>query len=325
VRLEWPFALAALLVVPLALGGFAAIARRRARYAVHFTNLAVLAAVIPARSRVRTFGPAVCAGLALTCVLAAITRPEARVAVAREPATIVLAVDMSGSMAADDVRPTRLAAAEAAIRAFVSGLPKRDRVGLVTFSSTATVAAPLTRDRGMVLDALGFAAAPGQGTAIGDAIARSVELLVPPARGASRPAPDPAAPDTPPKAILLLSDGAQTRGRLSPTEGAALARSRHIRVYSVALGTPSGTITAGVISLRVPPDPVALRAIARTTGATFYAPESEMRLSDAYADIASRLGSAREWRELTFLLLGLAAVLALTAGALSAVWDARLP
>ena len=171
-------------------------------------------------------------------------------AVARQPASIVLAVDMSGSMAADDVRPTRLAAAEDAIRAFVSGLPKRDRVGLVTFSSSASVAAPLTQDREMVLDALEFATAPGQGTAIGDAIARSVEVLEPAGSGPSPgSASGTADDDPPPLAILLLSDGAQTRGRLSPLAGAARARDRHIPVYSVALGTRRGTIAAGVISL----------------------------------------------------------------------------
>jgi Ca-activated chloride channel family protein len=314
------------MLVPLALAGFAAIGRGRARYTLHFTNLAVLATVAPRHPRRRTYTPAACAALALTCTLAALARPEARVAVAREPASIVLVVDMSGSMAADDVRPTRLAAAEGAIRTFVSRLPKRDRVGLVTFSSTTSVAAPLTRDRELVLDALGFAGAPGQGTAIGDAIARGVELLTPgPAGRNSSLAADPAAPDSPPMAIILLSDGAQTRGRLSPLQGAAQARSRHIPVYSVALGTPSGVISAGVISLRVPPDPVTLAGIARSTGARFYAPESEMRLSDAYADVASRLGTTREWHELTFLLVGLSALFALAGAALSAVWRQRLP
>jgi Ca-activated chloride channel family protein len=325
VRLEWPVALAALLLVPLALAGFVTIERRHVRYAVHFTNLPLLATVVPRRPRWRTYTPAACSTLALTCALGALARPQARLAVAREPASIVLAVDMSNSMGADDVRPTRLAAAEGAIRTFVSGLPKRDRIALVTFASTVSVAAPLTRDHRKVLDALRFASAPGQGTAIGDAIARGVELLAREPAGASSLAADAAAADAPPLAILLLSDGAQTRGRLSPLEGAARARSRHIPVYSVALGTPRGVITAGVISLRVPPDPVTLRAIARSTGATFSAPNSEMQLSDAYADVASRLGSTREWHEVTFLLVGLAALLALIAGTLSAVWRERLP
>jgi Ca-activated chloride channel family protein len=326
VRLEWPFALAALLLVPLWLAAFVTIERRRARYAVRFTNVTVLASVMRGHPRWPTYAPAACAALASTCALAALARPQARVTVAREPASIVLAVDMSGSMTADDVRPTRLAAAEAAIRTFVSELPKRDRVALVTFASTVSVVAPLTRDRRMLLDALSFAAAPGQGTAIGDAIARGAELLTPEtARGTSSLATDPAATDSPPMAILLLSDGAQTRGALSPLAGAAQARRRHIPVYSVALGTPRGKISAGVISLRVPPDPVTLRAIARSTGATFYAPKSELRLSDAYADVASRLGTTREWRELTFLLVGLGALLTLTAGTLSVVVGERLP
>jgi Ca-activated chloride channel family protein len=326
VRLDWPLALPALLLVPLALGLYVAIARRHAPHAVRFTNIEVLAIVASGHSRWRSYVPAACTLLSLTCALAALARPEARVAVAREPASIVLAVDMSGSMAAEDIKPTRLAAAEGAIRRFVSDLPQKDRVGLVTFSNTSSVAAPLTRDRDVLLDALRFAAAPGQGTAIGDAIARSVELLEPfeptrelqSATGAIQASP-------PPMAVLLLSDGAQTRGRLTALEGAARARDRGIPVYSVALGTPEGVITAGVISLRVPPDPVTLRKIAQSTGGAFYAPQNEMRLTDAYENLASRLGSTREWRELTFLLVGLAALFALAAGACSVAWQERLP
>jgi Ca-activated chloride channel family protein len=328
VRLDWPLALVALLLVPLACGVALVAARRRGRYAIRYTNIDVLATVAAPTARRRAYLPAVCAMFAATCALAALARPEARVAVAREPASIVLAVDMSGSMAADDVEPTRLAAAQTAIRRFVSGLPKQDRVGLVTFSDTSSVAAPLTRDRAVVLDALRFAAAPGQGTAIGDAIARSVELLEPEPVGQSRKLESAAGASAvmpPPMAILLLSDGAQTRGRLTPLEGAERATARHIPVYSIALGTPGGVITAGVITLRVPPDPVTLRRIARSTGGTFAAPEDAMRLDDAYARVASRLGSTREWRELTFLLVGLAALFALAGGAFSAAWQERLP
>jgi Ca-activated chloride channel family protein len=324
VRLDWPLALPALLLVPLAL--FLAIARRRAPHAVRYTNIEVLATVAPAPSRWRSFIPAACMLLASTCALAALARPEARVAVAREPASIVLAVDMSGSMAADDVKPTRLAAVEGAIHRFVSDLPTRDRVGLVTFSNRPSVAAPLTRDRAVLLDALEFAAAPGRGTAIGDAVARSVDLLDPvePARELQSISSGMQA-EASPMAILLLSDGAQTSGRLSPLEGAARASERHIPVYAIALGTPRGVISAGVISLRVPPDPVTLRKIARSTGGAFYAPQNEMRLNDAYRNVASRLGSTREWRELTFLLVGLAALFALAGGALSVIWQERLP
>lgn len=325
-RLDWPLALPALLLVPLALALYLTVARRQARHAVRYTNIEVLASVAVGQPRWRSSIPAACMLIAASCALAALARPEARIAVAREPASIVLAVDMSGSMAADDVKPTRIAAVEGAIRRFVAGIPERDRVGLVTFSNQPTVAAPLTRDRTLLLAALEFAPAPGQGTAIGDAVARSVDLLDPvgPTRelqSTSRARGSQA----PPMAILLLSDGAQTSGRLAPLEGALRASERHIPVYTIALGTPRGVISAGVISLRVPPDPVTLQAIARSTGGAFYAPRNEMRLNDAYENVASRLGSTREWRELTFLLSGVAALFALTGGAFSVIWRERLP
>ena len=235
-RLDWAPGLAALLLVPLALALYLAAARRRAPRAIRYTNIEVLATVSVGVPRRRTYLPAACMLLASTCALAALARPEARVAGAREPASIVLAVDMSGSMAATDVRPSRLSAAETAIRHFVSGLPRQDRVGLVTFSSSAVVAAPLTRDRDAVLGALRFAAAPGQGTAIGDAIARSVELLEPPVARelAVRPArADRRAADGDPPALGRRADArepdaARGRGaREGPTDPGLLDRARN--------------------------------------------------------------------------------------------------
>jgi Ca-activated chloride channel family protein len=329
VRVEWPFALLALLLVPLAVLAYLAIERRRARYAIHYTNIEVLATVAPAARHWRFLLPPVLALLALTCALAALARPEARVSVASEQASIALTVDVSGSMSAEDVKPTRLGAAQEAIRRFLVGLPKRYRVGLVMFSSEPYVAAPLTHDRQLVLDGLLLGDTSfGQGTAIGDALARSVELLQPLATGdgavPAGPAP-PLDPQRPLSAILLLSDGAQTRGALAPLAGAARAKSYGIPVYTVALGTPDGVLNRGGFSRPVPPDPVTLRQIAQATGGEFFATQSEARLNAVYEDLASRLGHRNEWRELSFALVGLAALFALAAGALSLVWNQRLP
>jgi len=331
VRIQWPLALLALLLVPLAVLAYAAIERRRARYAIHYTNIEVLAAVAAGGRRWRYLLPPVFALVALTCALAALARPEARVSVASEEASIALTVDVSGSMSADDVKPTRLGAAQEAIRRFLAGLPTRYRVGLIMFSSEPYVAAPLTHDRQLVLEGLllgdaGF----GQGTAIGDALARSVEMLRPlatngevaPAPGSPAPPPD---PNRPLSAILLLSDGAQTRGTLAPLAGAARAKSYGIPIYTVALGTPDGVLNRGGFSRPVPPDPVTLRQIARATGGEFFATQSEARLNAVYEDLASRLGHKNAWRELSFALVGVAALFALAAGALSLVWNQRLP
>jgi Ca-activated chloride channel family protein len=331
VRIDWPLGLLALLLVPLAVLAYMAVERRRARYAIHYTNIEVLAAVAAGGRRWRYILPPVLALLALTCALAALARPQVQMSVASEQASIALTVDVSGSMSADDVKPTRLGAAQEAIRRFLAGLPAKYRVGLITFSSEPYVAAPLTHDRQLVLEGLLLGDASfGQGTAIGDALARSVELLQPVATdGDVTPAPGspapPLDPNRPLSAILLLSDGAQTRGNLAPLAGAARAKSYGIPIYTVALGTPEGVLNRGGFSRPVPPDPVTLRQIAQATGGEFFATQSETRLNAVYEDLASRLGHRNEWRELSFALVGLAALFALAAGALSLVWNQRLP
>ena len=139
------------------------------------------------------------------------------------------------------------------------------------------------------------------------------------------PPPVARAPDAPLSAILLLSDGAQTRGKLAPLEGAQRAKSYGIPVYTVALGTPGGVLRRGGFARPVPPDPATLRQIAQTTGGEFFATQSEARLNAVYEDLASRLGKKDEWREFTSALLGAAALFALAASALSLLWVQRLP
>jgi Ca-activated chloride channel homolog len=328
VRFDWPIGLVALLLVPLALLGYLWLERRRAPYAIRYTNIDVLAGVSAGTSRWRSYVPIVLVLLALTSALAALSRPESHVSVSSEQASIALVIDESGSMAATDVKPTRLGAAEGAIQRFLAGLPKQYRVGLIIFGSEPYVAAPLTQDRKLVLEALQFGSPPGQGTAIGDALARAVEVLEPlSAVGDSLPSAGAAiAPtDRPLSAILMLSDGAQTSGLLPALQGAARAKSFDIPVYTVALGTPNGTLNIRGFSRPVPPDPAILRQIATETGGEFFATQSQARLNAVYEKLASRLGKKQEWRELTYVLVGLAAVFALGAGLLSMLWNERLP
>jgi Ca-activated chloride channel family protein len=315
-RFEWPLALLALLLVPLLLAGSLVLERRRARYAVVYTNIDVLAQVAGGTRRLRTYLPLALLLLALTSALAALSRPRIELPQMREQASIVLAVDTSGSMAADDVKPTRLAAAEQAIGRFLTALPRRYRIGLVTFSSEPRVASPLTWSRDQVRQALAWAGVPGKGTAIGDALGRSLRLLQP-------TSPDPS--NGPLSAIVLLSDGAQTRGTLAPLQGAARAVDAGVPVYTVALGTPTGTIREGVISLPVPPDAATLGQIASATGGQAFAPPDEARLDAVYEHLASQLGRTMRWRELADVLVGLAALLALGAGACALWVRDRLP
>ena len=340
-KFEWPLMLLVLLVVPAILLAYFFASRRRARYMVTFTNLDVLASVVGSVPRWRHIVPAALALLALTAALTALARPRLPMSVGREQASIVLTVDVSGSMRATDVKPTRLGAAQAAIHRFLDKLPDKYRVGLVTFSAEPYVASPLTRDRQLVIAALD-SVYTGRGTAIGDGLARSVELVQPVVAEGDAPAAASAAaaepdPNRPLSAILLLSDGAQTTGLLTPSEGAERAKSYGIPIYTIALGTPNGFVEpgggfggggfggGGGFRRPVPPDPETLAQIAEITGGEAFTTASEARLNEVYDDITSRIGKTTEWREATSLFLGAAALLALGASLLSLLWGNRLP
>ena len=172
-----PILLLTLLVVPLAVLAYVLLERRRARYAVTFTNIDVLASVAQGRS-LRRFIPPALFLLALTFLCVALARPHRKTLVASDKATVILVVDVSGSMHATDVKPTRLGAAQAAVRTFLERVPKRVKVGLIAFSSDPQIAAPPTTDRDLVrrsVNQLDFLQAYG-GTAIGDALAAAADL-----------------------------------------------------------------------------------------------------------------------------------------------------
>jgi Ca-activated chloride channel family protein len=324
-RFEWPLALLALALVPVAAAAYVLVERRRSRFALRFPNVEVLSAIAPPPSPPwRRFAPPALFLLAIAVALVALARPQVARSVQREQATIVLVIDTSGSMVANDVQPTRLGAAREAVRRFVRKLPGRFRVGLVTFASEPRVAIPVTDDHTLATQGLEHLT-PFGGTALGDAIARAVDLIRPARGGPATPQARPAAP----AAIILLSDGAQNRGRLLPLEGATLAKKLRIPVYTVALGTAGGTIriSDGGFSqvLSVPPDPRTLKQIALETKGTFYSAASSARLNSVYEGLASRLSARRSYQEATSLFLGGASVLLVAAGVLSALWLPRLP
>lgn len=260
-----------------------------------------------------------------------------------DKAMVILVLDQSGSMFARDVRPTRLAAAQAAVRTFLEKAPKRIRVGLVVFAGEPQVATPPTTDHQLVresVDALGtFPEAPG--TAIGDALAAATQLVQTTLADGSATSPEGsastdlgaaganAASTRPPVSVLFLSDGSQTRGLLQPLEGAARAKAAKVPVYTIALGTPEGTITRFFggfqRTIPVPPDPQTLSAIAEETGGKFFDARSAEAVQSAYARLGSTLGRTPGHTEVTYAFLAIAAALLVAAGLLSALWSPRLP
>jgi Ca-activated chloride channel family protein len=327
--LQWPLALVALLLVPLVAGLAYLAARRRAKYAVAYTNLDVLAAVVgERRSWQRLVAPALFLA-ALAALALAVARPSAAVQVPQERATVVLIVDTSGSMRADDVKPTRLDAARAALLVFLDKLPKQYRVGLVQFSEEPMVLVEPTEDRAILRESVDFLF-PGRGTALGDGLVMGVRLAdaaVAAGDGADGTAGGAVA--RPPAAIVLLSDGAQTSGVAQPLEAADVAKRSAIRVYTVALGTPNGVVRFGFGPFQrvrpVPPDPVTLAAIAERTGGTAYTAASAGTLKNVYETIGSNVGRKTVRRELTGYLAGVAAALLLASLGLSLLWGPRLP
>jgi len=350
---ESPWLLATLLLLAAAVGVWLLAERRRVRYAVRYTNIDVLATVVSRPSSRRLVPPALFL-LALALLLAGLARPEVERMLLKERATVILVIDTSRSMQAKDVEPTRLGAAQEAVRTFLDRVPNRLRVGLVVFAGEAQVATPPTRDHELVrtaVDEIDSFLVYG-GTAIGDALQTAVELgrkaaeEEPPAgeeivlgaglgRGTRALAQAAGCREEQgPVSILFLSDGAQTRGILQPLEGAALAKAACIPVFTVALGTPNGVIERGQFGfpdpggsqlIPVPPDPVTLRQIAETTGGEFSEARTADSLQAAYVNLGSRLGREPGQSEITFLFVALAAVFLVASAVLSAVLAPRLP
>ncbi|MFI6294469.1 VWA domain-containing protein [Nonomuraea sp. NPDC050790] len=303
------------LLVPVALLALAYVLMsvRRSAYAVRFTNLDLLDKVAPKRPRWRRHVPAGALLAMFALLVLGFARPTAEVQVPRERATIMVAFDVSASMGATDVAPDRFTAARAAATQFVRGLPERFNLGLVTFSSEASVAVPPTTDRQAVFSALDRLTT-ASGTAIGDAVYSSLEAIA----GLDREA------ETPPAHIVLLSDGSNTTGR-SVREAAAQAASRGVPVTTIAYGTPGGTVELQGSRVPVPVDGPALRELAESAGGGFYEAASGDELQAVYQDIGTSVGYRTERQEIWmwFVAAGLAAALVAAVG--SMIWFSRLP
>ena len=349
-----PLLLLTLLVVPAAIACLVLAERRRMRYAVRFTNLDVLAAVAGGRS-FRRYVPVALFLLAVAAACVAVARPHAKTLVPQERATVILVIDVSRSMDASDVKPTRLLAAQSAVRSFLDRVPKRVRDGLIAFAGIPSVVTPPTTDRELLKNSLQYIADYGGfgGTAIGDAVAAAVQLGEQAVSGSGNLAAVTTAPTGAAHglvSVLFLSDGAQTRGDLLPLQGAERAKAAGIPVYTVALGTPGGTLSRdpnfggggfpgggggsggggggggfGFGNIPVPPDPTTLRAIADRTGGQFFEAHSSKAVKAAYAKLGSKLGRRPAKTEITFEFLAVAAALLVAAGVLSARWSPRLP
>jgi len=326
------------LLVPAALVAYVLLQQRRPRDVVRFTNLDLLESVVERSPRWRRHVPAALFLVAMTCLLVGLARPQASIKVPREEATIVLVIDISGSMKADDVRPDRIRAAQASARTFIKALPPKFRVGLIAFSSNVLVLASPTQDREQVQTGIDSLVANG-GTAMGDALISGIGLVRPEAlaaaEGDARPPFDGGAINPKPVAripasVLLISDGANTAGQTQPLDAADIASKLQVPIYTVALGTATGQAlipdgSGGSRLQTVAPDPETLQAVAERTGGQFYDAPSADQLRKVYDDIGSKVGFRKERKDATHWPLGVGVGFLLVSAALSLAWQQKLP
>jgi Ca-activated chloride channel homolog len=311
-RFEQPLWLWLLVLVAALVAAYLVVQRRRTKYAVRFATLPMLEKVAPKRPGWRRHAPAVAFLAALTVLTIAIARPVADVRVPRERATVLIAMDVSQSMAATDVAPNRFEVAKQAAVQFVQDLPAKFNVGLVSFAGTATVVATPSTNHQATVDAINGLQL-SDSTAIGEAVLTSLQAV----RSID---PD----DPPPSRIVLLSDGGNTAGR-PIDEAAQEAKQAGVPVSTIAYGTPQGTVNLGGRDIQVPADTEALQGLADATDGSSYAAESDQQLRDVYSDLQSSIGWTTEAREITNLVAGAALAAALLAALASLLWFSRLP
>ena len=335
----WPEMLWFLGVVPLLVAGYVLALRKKSRLAVRYASLSILKAAAPGRN-LRRHVPPLFFLLAIVGMLLAVARPAAVVMLPSQHDTVILAMDVSGSMRADDVKPTRLAAAQAAARAFVRDTPRTTRIGVVAFAGSAQLAQAPTGNRDDVLLAIEQLQLQNA-TAIGSGILASLKAIFPDqdfdlpppqlgsaAAGGTRAA-QPAAPKAAPgsyssAAVILLTDGQSTAGP-DPVDAARLAAERGVRVYTVGVGTPEGQILTGEgWSIRVRLDEDALRAVADLTRGEYFFAGSAPDLTKVYEVLTTRLVMEKRETEVTALFSAVAAALALVSAALSLLWFHRI-
>jgi Ca-activated chloride channel family protein len=336
----WPEFLWLLLVLPAAVAGYLVLLNLKKKAALRYASLSVFKEAIGKGLWWRRHLPPAMLLLALAVMIAAIARPAAVITLPSHHETVILALDVSGSMRAHDVEPSRLAAAQAAARSFVSEQPRGTRIGVVAFAGAAALVQPPTSNRNDVLAAidqlqLQHATAVGSGILVSlKAIFPQAQFDLPPRRSPvamreTRAPSDPNFRPVPPgsytaAAIILLTDGQTTTGP-DPVEAARLAAERGVRVFTVGVGTDNGQILTGEgWSMRVRLDEQALKAIADLTRGEYFYAGNATDLKKVYQSLHSKLVMEKKETEITALFSAVAAATVLLAAGLSLLWFNRI-
>jgi Ca-activated chloride channel family protein len=317
VDLQSPIYLLLLIPVAAIIAVYAVLQVRRTTYIARFSNVELLGSVAPRRPGWRRHLTFALLLIALIVLSVGAAHPAATVRVPRDKATVMLNIDVSLSMEATDVLPSRIATAKKAGQNFADILPSRINLGLVSFGGQANLLVPPTLNRQTVKNAIGKLRLQTS-TAIGEAIFTSLQAIQTFGQSTTSKGEKP-----PPARIVLLSDGSNTVGR-SLSSAIAAAKKAHVQVSTIAFGTQTGTVTIDGRVQPVPADDTALHDIANETGGSFHTAASEQELKSVYADIGSQIGYKTTHRDVSsrYLFAGLLVLFA-AAGA-SLLWSGRL-
>jgi Ca-activated chloride channel family protein len=311
-----------LLGVAVVLIAYVIVQFQRRSYAARFATPKLLGSVAPGRPRRRRHLATTALVLAMALLVLGFARPVRRMKVPREQATIILAIDVSDSMGATDVPPSRMAVALNTAHEFVAGLPGQYKLGLISFAPSADVLVAPTTDRAPVQQSLDqLELAPG--TATGEAIFAALATIAATQATETHRANEPAV-EQPAARIVVLSDGKVNAGRSSEEAARAAAEAR-IPVSTIAYGTDEGTVVIEGRTIEVPVDRQALREVAEITNGSFFEAATGEELKQVYEDIGSQIGYVTERRNVTSWFLGAALVLGFVAAAGALAWTSRLP
>jgi Ca-activated chloride channel homolog len=321
---QWPLLLISLAVIPALIISYLLIQRRRKAYTLRFTNLNLLSTVVGKGPGVRRHIPPAIYTFGLAVLLLSLARPTAIIPVPQNQTSIMLVLDVSGSMEATDLQPNRMVAARQAARTLVESLPPDMQVGVVSFNSGASLAAPLTRDRAVVLRAIDRLRANG-GTAIGEGLNLALDQLER-AENTQTPTQGQGAANVQrlPGVVVLLSDGESNTG-IPPATAASRAAQDGVKVYTVGIGqrgaAPSIPGARGVQRL----DERTLQSIAEQTSGQYYYAAETKQLQEVYKNLSAQVSWVEERTEITAFFSALGVILLLVGGGLSLRWFGQVP
>lgn len=290
---------------------------RRTKYVARFSNVELLGSVAPRRPGWRRHLTFALLLVGLTVLTLGVARPSTAVRVPRDRATVMMAIDVSLSMEATDVLPSRIQAAQQAAKKFVDLIPARINLGLVSFGGSANVLVPPTVDRDSIkaaIEKLGLQ----ESTAIGEAVYTSLDAIKVFSQATTAKGDKP-----PPARIVLMSDGANNKGR-KVSDAADSAKAQGVQVSTIAFGTDSGTVTYDGQTIPVPADKPTLDFLATQTGGTFHTATSVQELESVYANIGSQIGYTTQHRDISWRFLAIGLLFVIAAAGTSMMWAGRL-